>query len=91
MVRSGDLFTPKLDLCGVEGRMRARVIAAATQNNQKCEESVIELDDLYAAEEVFLTNSLIGIWPVTRLQNQQWQIGPLTRQLQSLIQHPGLS
>jgi 4-amino-4-deoxychorismate lyase len=38
-----------------------------------------------AAEEVFLCNSLAGIWPLRELGPQQWQPGALTRRLQQLL------
>jgi 4-amino-4-deoxychorismate lyase len=37
------------------------------------------------AEEVFLTNSLIGIWPVIELDNRMWRAGAMTRQLQERL------
>jgi 4-amino-4-deoxychorismate lyase len=47
-----------------------------------CDVRDIGLDALLQADEVFLCNSLYGIWPVRALQRHQWSVGPLTRKLQ---------
>ena len=48
-------------------------------------------DALEAADEVFLTNSLIGIWPVAALGARHWTApGPVTRELMAQLAHPRL-
>jgi len=41
--------------------------------------------DVEQADEVFLTNSIIGAWPVASLGEQRWKPGPVTRRVQALI------
>jgi branched-chain amino acid aminotransferase/4-amino-4-deoxychorismate lyase len=61
-VESGKLFTPRLD-CGVlAGITRARVMAL-----EAVEEVAVGVEALDRAEAVFLTNSLIGVRPLSRL------------------------
>jgi 4-amino-4-deoxychorismate lyase len=38
--------------------------------------------DLARAREIFLTNSLIGIWPVRKLVDRLLAPGPIARRLQ---------
>ncbi|MBI5040528.1 MAG: aminodeoxychorismate lyase [Gammaproteobacteria bacterium] len=87
LVQHGRIVTPMLDMCGVAGVMRAVVVEFATMAGIDCEERVVSLDELYAAEELFLTNSLIGIWPIQELDNsrEHWRAapGPVTRTLQA--------
>ena len=40
-----------------------------------------DVTELRLAEEVFLCNALIGMWPVRRIQQQPYAIGPITRKL----------
>src|SRR5690606_349936 len=47
-----------------------------------CEVRDLSYDELMAAEEVFLCNSVYGVWPVRRLEARAWLPGPLTRKLQ---------
>ena len=88
LVHDGQLSTPMLDDCGIAGIMRARIIDLAQQSGIPVHETEMTLDDLNAADEVFLTNSIIQIWPVTNntTSQQQWQYGPLTRRLQNALQ-----
>jgi len=37
---------------------------------------------LAQAEEVFLTNSVIGIVPLVAWEDRRWPVGPVTRRLQ---------
>lgn len=64
-VENGEIFTPSLEKCGVKGVMRNRVMAAAKRLGITCNEEVVELSRLQDAEELFVCNSIIGIWPAT--------------------------
>jgi 4-amino-4-deoxychorismate lyase len=39
---------------------------------------------LLGADEVFVCNSLYGVWPVRALAAHDWPVGPLTRKLQAI-------
>jgi 4-amino-4-deoxychorismate lyase len=82
LVSDNVLRTPEIDACGVEGIMRAVVLETAKQLNIRYSVDRITIDDLRRAEEIFLTNSLIGIWPVRQLQDNDYAVGPVTRKLQ---------
>lgn len=84
-VQAGRLRTPSLEQCGVAGIMRAVVMDVACDAGIACDAAGIERDALYAADEIFLTNSLIGIWPVRQLERRQLEPGPVTRRLQAAL------
>jgi len=81
LVKNGLLFTPKIDRCGVAGVMRSLAIAAALENGVAVAESRVTLEELYAADEVFLTNCVIGLWPVNRCEARTYGVGPVTREI----------
>ncbi|PYC24624.1 aminodeoxychorismate lyase [Aquipseudomonas alcaligenes] len=85
LVRDGVLLTAELSRCGVAGVMRAEVLEQAARLGIPCEIRDIGFDELLAADELFLCNSLYGIWPVRELAASVWPAGPLTRKLQALI------
>lgn len=85
LAKSGRLITPSLERCGVAGVMRAELIERAGQAGIPVAAEDVWLEQLLAADEVFLCNSLYGIWPVTELGAHRWPHGPLTRKLQALI------
>ena len=84
-LRNGELFTPDLTYCGIDGIIRQRLIERARELQIKVNVGRYQPTDLLDADEVFLTNSVIGIWPVTECVSaglqQRWQIGTLSRQL----------
>jgi 4-amino-4-deoxychorismate lyase len=47
-------------------------------------EREISYAELLAADEVFVCNSLYGVWPVRALAGHDWLVGPLTRKLQAI-------
>ncbi|WP_394561850.1 aminodeoxychorismate lyase [Aquipseudomonas alcaligenes] len=85
LVKNGVLLTAELSRCGVAGVMRAEVLAQAERVGLVCEVRDLTIDELYTADEIFLCNSLYGIWPVRELQGHHWPVGALTRKLQALI------
>lgn len=85
LVRDGVLLTADLSRCGVAGVMRAELLQRAVESDIAVQVRDIILAELLAADEVFLCNSLYGIWPVRELQGRGWSVGPLTRKLQALI------
>jgi len=85
LVREGTLATPALDRCGVEGVMRARVLERAARLGIRCRVNTIAPEQLEQADEVFLTNSLIGLWPVRRVEHRSYAVGDITRKIQQAI------
>ncbi len=81
----GELFTPDLKYCGIDGIIRQRLIARAQALNIPVNIGRYLPAVLTDADEVFLTNSVIGIWPVTECVSpglqQRWPVGNLSRQL----------
>lgn len=80
-VKEGVLLTPQLNRAGVRGVMRAHVIDMARQLNIVVQERDIAMSALHQMHELFLTNSLIGIWPVKQLQSTDYAVGPVTQLL----------
>jgi 4-amino-4-deoxychorismate lyase len=67
-VEGKQLYTPKLTLSGVHGIMRQRVIDTASALAISCDEVDADLQRIRSADELFVTNSIIGIWPATLAQ-----------------------
>ncbi len=82
MVKNNTLLTPKLKYAGVTGVMREIILNKVSLIGINCEIKNISLADLYEADELFLTNSLIGIWPVKQLGESYFTVGEITRRLQ---------
>lgn len=79
MVRDSCLLTPPLHQNGVAGVMRDAVIACAPGLNLRVEEQRMGRADLAGADELFITNSIIGVWPVRALDGAAYRPGPVAR------------
>jgi 4-amino-4-deoxychorismate lyase len=86
LVHGARLLTPQLDVCGVSGIMRELVLEAAAAAGIAVDIRRLEAPDLAGVREMFLTNALTGIRPVGRLDEQVFEIGALTRQLQARLE-----
>lgn len=84
-VRDQTLVTPALDRCGIEGVMRAAVLERAARLGLDCRIETVTTGHLERAQEIFLTNSLIGLWPVRRVEHRSYAIGDVTRNIQQAI------
>ncbi len=75
------LITPDLSHCGVAGVMRQWILSLSGLP-VAVEIGHLPLNSLEKATELFICNSIFGIWPVVACQNYRWQAGNLTRYLQ---------
>jgi len=85
-VKSGVLLTPRVDRCGVAGVMRRVVMREARAAGIEIGEELLLPRDLLAADEIFLTNARVGIWPVVRLQQRPLAAGALTAALHARVE-----
>jgi 4-amino-4-deoxychorismate lyase len=67
LVKNDNLLTPDLSRCGVAGLQRDRVIEWASQHGRECKIATLHMDNLLEADEVFLVNNVIGLWPVREM------------------------
>jgi 4-amino-4-deoxychorismate lyase len=82
-VRNSLLQTPRVDRCGVAGVMRRAVLQVAAATGIAAQECTLHAADVESAEELFVTNALIGIQPVRELDGASRVPGPVTRALQA--------
>jgi 4-amino-4-deoxychorismate lyase len=85
VVHGGVVATPALTRCGVVGAQRERARELLGVAGFECIERDIAWDELDTADEAFLTNSLIGVWPLAALGERRWPVGAVARHLQQLI------
>ena len=86
VVKGGHLHTPRLDRCGIAGITRGRLIEAADELGVACDEVVLDESAVESADEVFLCNSIIGVWPVRAIGDTHYSApGPVTRRVQAWL------
>ena len=80
VVRHGEVTTPPLDGRILPGVSRASVLGLLTGAGVPCRERPVTLADLGEADEVFATNAIGGVRPVTSVDGVgAWPAGPVTR------------
>lgn len=87
LVREGRLMTPPLDTPVLPGVTRATVIELADRARIPVDQVALTIDDLLDADEVFLTNSVMGIMPVVRVERKvisSEKPGDMTRRIYEL-------
>jgi 4-amino-4-deoxychorismate lyase len=67
MLRGNILYTPNLSRCGVSGVQRDRVMDWGKQFGVSCKVADFRMEELVQADEIFMVNSVFGLWPVREL------------------------
>ena len=87
MRRGNALITPDLSACGVAGLQRERVLKYAAQLDLRTGIARFSLPALLEADEVFVCNSVIGVWPVRQIDAQPIALGPTAECMQRLLEN----
>jgi len=80
-VNGGTVMTPTVDTGALPGIVRARVLVLCARAGLRTVVRPLSLRDLRSADELFVTSSLRGVVPVTRLDGGPRQSGPVTARL----------
>lgn len=84
--RQGDVLkTPDLTKAGVAGVMRRVILEWATNNHLAVEVGQFKLADVLSADEVFITNSVLGAAPICQIGEQAFAIGKITKRIQEMV------
>jgi 4-amino-4-deoxychorismate lyase len=91
LVKGDELWTPDLSHSGISGILRGVVLDIAQQQDIMVQIKELTMDDVRASDALFLTNSLIGVWPIRELDEERVRIEPIDQSLLDAVrQHAGL-
>jgi 4-amino-4-deoxychorismate lyase len=80
-VKHSVLLTPNLDKCGIAGTRRAMVLKIADELDLQVRVDALTLQELLECDEVFITNSVIGIKPVASIGEKIFTQQTVTQKL----------
>lgn len=80
------LFTPKLDRCGVIGSRRSLILELAKSIGLDVKEEEISMIQAKKADEVFISNSLIGIQSVSSIKGFQLPNSSMTKKIKAAFE-----
>lgn len=73
-IKDNKIYTPGLKSGLLEGITRAKVLEIGRQHNIPIHVDSISVDFILNADEVFITSSMRGVIPVSRINDHQYQI-----------------
>lgn len=80
-----DVITPDLSNCGVAGVTRQQILELLPDLGMRPKVSHMTLNKLLQADEIFLCNSIYGVWQVTAMADSIWEPQPLASQLKKQL------
>jgi branched-chain amino acid aminotransferase len=86
LVRKGRLKTPPLSSSVLPGITRDTILVLAREQGLVVEEAIVTRDELYLADEVFLTGTAAEVTPVREVDGRivgGGAVGPVTQELQA--------
>ncbi len=81
-VKDSQLYTASLISAGVAGVLRSIIKKLASEHSLTVVEHDYGKQELLNADEIFVCNSIIGIWPIKQLAEMSFSVGAITRKLQ---------
>ena len=88
LVKDQTIVTPKLNNYILPGISRRYIIDRAREEGMKVDCRTCFLDELYAADEVFITSTTVDAMPIIKVDNRQigdGLPGPITRKVRGLF------
>jgi len=86
LVKDSVLYTPPINTPVLPGVARKIVCLLARQNSIKLTEKDLSIDDLLGADEIFLTNVIMQVMPITKVEKHtvgDGRVGDVTKKLQT--------
>ncbi|KOR31877.1 hypothetical protein TI05_10810 [Achromatium sp. WMS3] len=81
---NNQLLTPDLTASGIAGVMRSLVLDYAKSQGMKIQQGIVTTKALEQAQSIFLTNALIGMWPVRTLAGINYNIDSIPKALRTI-------
>ncbi len=75
------LHTSEILRSGVAGIMREIILELAESNALILSKRYFGIDELLNADEIFVCNSVIGVWPIIQIDGKPFAVGPVTREI----------
>ena len=89
-IKDNLLMTPDISACGIAGIIRRCILELSTQLNMQARVCTLTEKEVYAADELFLCNSIIGVWPVREVERRVFTVGPRTQEIRQSLMRLGM-
>ena len=86
IVKNQKIYTPEITVSGIKGVMREFILTIAMGNHVSVQEALLTPDLVLHADELFVCNSVIGIWPIKSLENKSYPVGSITQKIMANLE-----
>jgi len=83
--KNDTLYTSAIVQAGIAGVMRHIILSLSSSRGLPAVEHLYSINELLSADEIFVCNSIIGIWPVNRIADTDYPVGPKTKLIQQWL------
>ena len=90
LITGQQLITPAITRCGVSGVMRRHVLTLLDDADVDFRVRDVDIDELRAADGVFISNSQVGLLPAKRCGSNSWQPHPVFHKLTCMLRKSGI-
>lgn len=84
-IKNNSLYTAALTHSGVAGIVRRIIMTLSADHGLSVIEQEFTKDELLSADEAFVCNSIIGIWPIRQIGTAHFSVGLLTQSIQGWL------
>ncbi len=90
LITGQNLVTPAITRCGVSGVMRRHLLALLERARIDCDVRDVRIEEVWAADGLFMSNSQFGILPARRCGTHTWQPRETFHRLAVLLRESGI-
>ena len=84
-VKENVFYTSTIKFAGIEGIMREVILKLLKKNKKKYIIKKITLKEFLKFDEIFMCNSIFGIWPVIKISKKNFSFGKKTKEIIDLL------
>lgn len=85
VIKDQIVYTPEISVSGIKGVMRQLILDIASQMRIPIRETTLTADFVLQADELFVCNSVIGIWPIKSLEHKSYSVGLMTQKIMTAL------
>ena len=84
-IKKNVFYTSTIKFSCIEGIMRGVILKLLKKNKKKYIIKKITLKEFLKFDEIFMCNSILGIWPVIKISKKKFSFGKKTKEIIDLL------
>ena len=84
-IKNNNFIVPEIKFAGIHGIMRKIIIDILKRKKEKYLIKEINIQSFLKMDEIFICNSIFGVWPVIKIKNKKFLFGQKTKHIIELV------